>query len=60
MLYDFSPLKMYPVFLKGKYTFADGLMYEEEDWKYCDGYDRRFYTEITGNLRPAGRFGLNL
>ena len=40
---------------QGRYTFADGLNYEEEDWEYCDGYDRRFYTEITHNLQPAGR-----
>ena len=39
---------------QGKYTFADGLPYEEEDWEYCDGYDRRFYTEICEGLRPAG------
>ncbi|CAL1543526.1 unnamed protein product [Lymnaea stagnalis] len=44
--------------VEGKYTFADGLVFEEEDWKYCDGYDRRFYTEITGNLRPAGHESL--
>jgi hypothetical protein len=40
---------------QGKYTFADGLEYEEEDWLYCDGYDRRFYTEICNGLKPAGR-----
>jgi len=40
--------------LEGKYTFADGLVYDEEDWEYCDGYDRRFFTEITGSLMPAG------
>ena len=39
---------------QGKYTFADGLRYEEENWEYCDGYDRRFYTEIQGGLQPAG------
>ncbi|KAK7095211.1 MORN repeat-containing protein 5-like [Littorina saxatilis] len=41
--------------LEGKYTFADGLQYEEENWEYCDGYDRRFYTEICKGLKPAGR-----
>jgi len=41
--------------VKGKYTFEDGLEYEEGDWEYCDGYDRRFYTEICGGLKPAGR-----
>uniref|UniRef100_A0A8C5MWA2 MORN repeat-containing protein 5 n=1 Tax=Leptobrachium leishanense TaxID=445787 RepID=A0A8C5MWA2_9ANUR len=39
---------------EGKYTFADGLQYEEENWHYCDGYDRRFYTEICHGLKPAG------
>ncbi|KAK7505005.1 hypothetical protein BaRGS_00003575 [Batillaria attramentaria] len=41
--------------IEGKYTFADGLQYEEVDWEYCDGYDRRFYTEICDGLQPAGR-----
>ncbi|KAK2152378.1 hypothetical protein LSH36_330g05036 [Paralvinella palmiformis] len=41
--------------VKGKYTFADGLVFEEENWEYCDGYDRRFYTEIKNGLQPAGR-----
>ncbi|XP_056395381.1 MORN repeat-containing protein 5 [Hyla sarda] len=41
--------------LEGKYTFADGLEYEKEKWHYCDGYDRRFYTEICNGLKPAGR-----
>ena len=40
--------------LQGKYTFADGLPYEEENWEYCDGYDRRFFTEIKSGLQPAG------
>lgn len=42
------------MYLQGKYTFADGLAYEEENWEYCDGYDRRFYTEICKGLKPAG------
>lgn len=41
--------------VEGKYTFADGLEYDEENWEYCDGYDRRFYTEICFGLKPAGR-----
>ncbi|CAI9601283.1 unnamed protein product [Staurois parvus] len=41
--------------LEGKYTFADGLQFEKEKWPYCDGYDRRFYTEICHGLKPAGR-----
>ncbi|XP_040505060.2 MORN repeat-containing protein 5 isoform X1 [Gallus gallus] len=39
---------------EGKFTFADGLEYAAERWDYCDGYDRRFYTEICSGLRPAG------
>ena len=31
------------------------MQYEEENWEYCDGYDRRFYTEICNGLKPAGR-----
>ncbi|XP_046757792.1 MORN repeat-containing protein 5 isoform X4 [Gallus gallus] len=33
---------------------GDGLEYAAERWDYCDGYDRRFYTEICSGLRPAG------
>lgn len=40
--------------LQGQYTFSDGLEYEETDWDYCDGYDRRFYTESCYGLKPAG------
>ncbi|XP_009580987.1 PREDICTED: MORN repeat-containing protein 5-like [Fulmarus glacialis] len=40
--------------LQGKYTFADGLEYKDKKWHYCDGYDRRFYTEICSGLKPAG------
>ncbi|KAF5923321.1 hypothetical protein HPG69_017828 [Diceros bicornis minor] len=40
--------------VKGRYTFADGLQYDGENWHYCDGYDRRFYTEICYGLKPAG------
>ncbi|NWS73121.1 MORN5 protein, partial [Crotophaga sulcirostris] len=39
---------------EGKYTFADGLEYKDKKWHYCDGYDRRFYTEICSGLKPAG------
>jgi len=41
--------------VSGQYIFQDGLKYESEDWEYCDGYDRRFYTEICRGLKPAGR-----
>jgi hypothetical protein len=40
---------------EGKYIFPDGLKYAEKNWEYCDGYDRRFYTEICNGLKPAGR-----
>jgi len=39
----------------GKYIFADGLEYAEDEWEYCDGFDRRFYTEICQRLKPAGQ-----
>ncbi|XP_065829511.1 MORN repeat-containing protein 5-like [Oscarella lobularis] len=38
-----------------KYTFSDGLEYENEEWPYCDVLDRRFYKEICHGLKPAGR-----
>ncbi|XP_056360823.1 MORN repeat-containing protein 5 isoform X1 [Oenanthe melanoleuca] len=40
--------------LQGKYTFTDGLEFDEEKWPYCDGYDRRFYTEICLGFKPPG------
>ncbi|KAJ1145909.1 hypothetical protein NDU88_012192 [Pleurodeles waltl] len=40
---------------EGTYTFTDGLEYKEKKWLYCDGYDRRFNTEICNGLKPAGR-----
>ncbi|KAJ8286585.1 hypothetical protein GJAV_G00040840 [Gymnothorax javanicus] len=39
---------------EGKYTFTDGLEYQESDWEYCRGEDRRFYSEICNGLKPAG------
>ena len=36
--------------------FADGLEYNSEDWDYCNGYDRRFCTEISYGLKPAGNY----
>jgi len=41
--------------VKGSYTFADGLQYADDEWEYCDGFDRRFYTEVCNGLKPAGR-----
>ena len=42
---------------QGTYTFADGLEFNEDEteWKYCNGEQRSFYTEITQGLKPAGR-----
>uniref|UniRef100_A0A8I6GL84 MORN repeat-containing protein 5 n=2 Tax=Rattus norvegicus TaxID=10116 RepID=A0A8I6GL84_RAT len=40
--------------VSGKYTFKDGLQYEDKHWHYCDSYDRRFYTEICYGLKPSG------
>lgn len=39
----------------GTYTFNDGLVYQS-DWRYCDGVDRRFYSEICNGIKPAGKF----
>lgn len=39
---------------QGKYTFSDGLEYKETDCDYCDGKDRRFYSERCNGLKPAG------
>ncbi|KAL1266906.1 hypothetical protein QQF64_002581 [Cirrhinus molitorella] len=41
--------------IEGKYTFSDGLEYKEMDWDYCDGKDRRFYSERCNGLKPAGK-----
>uniref|UniRef100_A0A3P8WPX4 MORN repeat-containing protein 5 n=1 Tax=Cynoglossus semilaevis TaxID=244447 RepID=A0A3P8WPX4_CYNSE len=45
---------------QGTFIFADGLQYQEKDWDYCDGHDRRFYTERCSGLRPAGDLFQNL
>ncbi|KAM6902139.1 MORN repeat-containing protein 5 [Xenentodon cancila] len=39
---------------QGSFTFADGLRYQEKNWDYCNGYDRRFYSERCNGLRPSG------
>ncbi|XP_020288448.1 MORN repeat-containing protein 5-like isoform X2 [Pseudomyrmex gracilis] len=36
-----------------RYTFADGLSYQEDGWDYCKPPDRRFYNCILNGLRPA-------
>lgn len=38
----------------GQLTFHDGLEYSEGEWTYCDGSDRKFYTERINGLNPAG------
>lgn len=38
----------------GQYTFQDGLKYTESRWEYCNGQDRRFYSEICHGIKPAG------
>ncbi|NWI96318.1 MORN5 protein, partial [Pitta sordida] len=39
---------------QGKYYFADGSEYGDKKWYYCDGYDRRFFTEISSGFQPPG------
>lgn len=41
---------------QGTYCFADGLEYADENWKYCNGHDRRFASEVREGLNPAGNF----
>ncbi|XP_070408395.1 MORN repeat-containing protein 5 isoform X1 [Nothobranchius furzeri] len=40
--------------IKGSLTFADGLQYRDRTWDYCDGYDRRFYSERCNGLTVSG------
>ncbi|XP_026319118.1 MORN repeat-containing protein 5-like [Hyposmocoma kahamanoa] len=35
-------------------VFADGLMFREHDWQYCEKQDRRFSIEYVHKLQPAG------
>ena len=42
----------------GKYTFPDGLEYDEDNWEYCTGYDRKYHVENLNGLKPAGRENL--
>ena len=39
----------------GRYTFGDGLSYDETDWAYCTAADRRFHTEHKADIKPAGQ-----
>jgi len=52
----------------GQFVFSDGLVYVEDDWKYCTSADRRLHSEMrsrrvttnrvireeTGRTRAAG------
>lgn len=38
----------------GEYSFIDNLKYQEMEWDYCTGSDRRFYKEHVEGLKPAG------
>uniref|UniRef100_UPI0035900750 MORN repeat-containing protein 5 n=1 Tax=Myxine glutinosa TaxID=7769 RepID=UPI0035900750 len=38
----------------GVHIFADGLVYDESDWTYCDGRQRQYYSEICDGFKPAG------
>ncbi|XP_054896404.1 MORN repeat-containing protein 5 isoform X1 [Poeciliopsis prolifica] len=39
---------------EGTFIFPDGLEYRDKHWDYCDGYDRRFYTERCYGFIPPG------
>ncbi|XP_033214988.1 uncharacterized protein LOC117171622 [Belonocnema kinseyi] len=38
-----------------RYTFSDGLVFQEKDWSYCRFPDRRFFQCIKEGLNPAGK-----
>ncbi|PWA26770.1 hypothetical protein CCH79_00000807, partial [Gambusia affinis] len=40
--------------IDGSFFFPDGLEYRDKNWDYCDGYDRRFYTERCFGFIPPG------
>nr|CCA18652.1 conserved hypothetical protein [Albugo laibachii Nc14] len=40
--------------IESRYIFHNGLEYQSENWKYCCENDRRFYSEISVGIRPAG------
>ncbi|EDO43951.1 predicted protein [Nematostella vectensis] len=42
--------------VEGKYEFSDGIVFEKEDWHYCDGIrNRLFGLEERDGIQPAGR-----
>ena len=53
------------VWLRGKlqekrYTFADGLVYQEKDWNYCQFPDRRSVTQEYYNTISKSQIKSNL
>jgi hypothetical protein len=40
--------------VSGDYFFFDDLKFEEENWDYCIGKDRRFNYERNNGIKPAG------
>ena len=50
----YQPIRVSVCAAQGKYTFSDGLEFAENKWEYCDGVDRRFYTEVCNGIKPAG------
>lgn len=41
--------------VSGDYYFFDDLKYEDKDWDYCIGDDRRFNYERNHGIKPAGQ-----
>ncbi|XP_076166567.1 MORN repeat-containing protein 5 [Ptiloglossa arizonensis] len=37
-----------------RYTFEDGLVFQKNDWGYCEFPDRRYNMCLINGLRPAG------
>lgn len=55
LLRDKILIHVFDVFFpKGTFIFPDGLVYRNKNWDYCDGYDRRFYTERCYGFIPPG------
>lgn len=45
---------------QGEFRFKDNLLYNEEDWEYCDEDDRRFFSEWEHGVNPAGKLSSSL
>ena len=41
--------------VSGDYFFFDDLKYEDDNWDYCIGEDRRFNFERINGIKPAGQ-----